>query len=65
MVLYSYSDRALEKEYLAANSQKADNLVDYLDNTVMEMRYLVSSLETNELTKFLFSRILKIRSTMS
>lgn len=55
MVLYSYSDRALEKEYLAANSQKADNLVDYLDNTVMEMRYLVSSLETNELTKFLFS----------
>lgn len=55
VVIYRTSRHTLEAEFTAASAQEIANLTNYLDNSIMEMRYLASSLETNELTKFLFS----------
>lgn len=55
VILYRNSRKVIQSEFTAANAQEADNLASYLDNSIMEMRYMASTLESNELTKFAFS----------
>lgn len=55
VILYRNSRKVIQSEFTAANAQEADNLTSYLDNSIMEMRYMASTLESNELTKFAFS----------
>lgn len=55
VILYRNSRKVIQSEFTAANAQEADNLTSYLDNSIKEMRYMASTLESNELTKFAFS----------
>lgn len=55
VILYSNSRRVVQSEFTTATAQEAENLTNYLDNFIMEMRYMASTLESNEVTKFAFS----------
>lgn len=55
VILYSNSRRVVQSEFTATTAQEAENLISYLDNSIMETRYMASTLESNEVTKFAFS----------
>lgn len=55
VILYSNSRRVVQSEFTTATAHEAENLISYLDNSIMETRYMASTLESNEVTKFAFS----------
>lgn len=43
VILYSNSRRVVQSEFTTATAHEAENLISYLDNSIMETRYMASN----------------------
>lgn len=52
---YRNSRRIIETEFTSANLQDLQNTTEYVDGLIMETRYMIAALITNDTTKFFFT----------
>lgn len=55
LYVYHHSRQILEEEFIAVGQQDIDNLSSYLDNCIMDIRYVISTLVINDLVQMFCS----------